>query len=219
MNNSKFKVQSRRSRSERDSKPKVPVRAGFKVLLSALCAICAIGGFTAFAQDPQPAPPTSPQTFFQTLGQWFSSQNTNLDTFQSDRFSLWAGMDNLGNSLTTASIGGDFYLGAADTNGVRSGLGALSLEGNFRNATVAGTVVTAQAGFGYSWVSHDIKLTAFLDGGNRFDTHQPYLAGGVRIKKALTPNTFAGIGIELPIYLNHQSDLSPTFSIFTGFKL
>jgi hypothetical protein len=177
----------------------------FALLLCFLCLLLLT--IPARAQDPQ-APPTSPQSFFTTIGQWFSSQNTNLDTFSSDRFSLWAGMDNLGNQLTTASIGGDFYI-----------YDKLSLEGNFRNATVAGTVVTAQVGFGYSWISHDIKLTAYLDGGNRFDTRQPFLAPGIRIKKALTPNTFAGLGLELPIYLKHGSDLSPTFSIFTGFKL
>ncbi len=167
-----------------------------------------------------PAPAAPEQSFFNSVAQYFSAFDTNSTTFATDTFDLWAGADTVNNQNLAASLGLEILPFRTSTNTFAS---ALSLESVTRNATVAGTIVSEQAGFGYNLTHFDTRLTGYVDAGYRFDTRQGYVAPGLRVKKALTENTYAGVGLELPVYFTHGAGqstgaASPTLSIFTGFK-
>lgn len=164
---------------------------------------------TAVLGQAQTVPISPQQSFFDTVTQYFSSMNSNLTTFTlGNHAELSLGFDTVGQDRLAASFLVEVPVWKA-----------FSIEGNVRNATVLGDVVTAQGGIGYSVVKYDTKLTAFVDGGYRWDTKQSFVAPGVRVKKALTQNTYAGVGIELPFYVNGSNErIVPTYSIFTGFK-
>ena len=94
---------------------------------------------------------------------------------------------------------------------------SFSFEGDFRNATVAGTIVSYQGGLGYSMVHYDTKLTGYINVGYKTDINLPYVAPGIRVKKALTDNTYGMVGLELPIYFRREA-MSPTYIVGAGFK-
>ena len=90
----------------------------------------------------------------------------------------------------------------------------VSVEGVFRNSGVAGTVVDGQGGLGLSFKVHDVRLTAYADGGYGFEDDQDkiYAELGVRVLKALTTHTFAGVGIGVQLPGDRQ-----VLSAFVGF--
>lgn len=182
-----------------------------KRLISGLTLVVAL--FAGFACQAQT---NSPQSFFQSVGLYFGAFNTNLaDTFATDRLNVSIGSVTVGNSEMAADARFDFRL---STNS------PFSLDACVRNTTVAGTVLSYQGGVGYSIVKVDTKLTIYLDGGYKTDVNQPYAAPGIKVSKALTANTFAGVGIELPIYFRNSpiggnQPVAPTYYIFSGFRL
>ena len=148
-------------------------------------------------QEWQAAPPSGfslSNTVIGSIFGYFGSFNTNLPV-GTPMLSLWAGADTVDNQEMAASMGVEFMPFATSTNAFLSGL---SVESVTRNATVAGTVLSEQAGIGWSITHVDTRLTGYIDIGDRFDTKQVYFVPGLRVKKMLTSNTFAGTGIELP---------------------
>jgi len=199
-------------------KPHIPTPIRYILTALIVEAIILVGAICAKAQTNL----TPPQTFFQSTMNYFSSFNTNLaDTFASDSVDVWAGADTVNNQTMAASFGIEYLpFHATSTNAFASGL---SLESVTRNSTVAGTVVSEQGGIGFGLTHIDTRLTGYIDFGHRFDTDQSYFAPGLRVKKALTDNTFAGVGLELPIYLSSGHGLTsgapaPTLSVFSGFR-
>lgn len=156
---------------------------------------------------PQDAPTNIPpqQTFFETVASYLTSQNTNLLTFQkTNELDLWAGADYVTGVQVSASLGIEYNV-----------YKKISIESVTRNAGIGGVVVSQQGGVGLNFVVHDVKLTGYLDGGYDFYNKRPYAALGIRAKKALTENTFAGIGMETPI--TKHGPQSPILTLFTGF--
>jgi len=184
------------------------------VLASALAA--ALASLPARSQTNTP-----PQaTFFNSLAQYFSAFDTNSATFRADTADVWVGADTVNNQNLAASFGIEILPFHPSTNNL---LAALSFESVTRNATVAGVIISEQAGAGFNFTHFDTRLTGYVDAGYRFDARQSYVAPGLRVKKALTDNTYAGVALELPIYLNHAHGQasgapSPTLCLFTGFK-
>jgi len=151
------------------------------------------------------APPASSGTFFDSVTGYFSGFNPELAGTFTNRGQFWTSMDSIqgGSNPLANSIGMSYDV-----------LGKLSLEGVFRNSGAAGAVVDAQGGLGLSFVVTDVKLTAYVDGGYGFaETKDPaYGEIGVRVLKALTPHTFAGVGIAAQMPANRQ-----VLSAFVGF--
>ena len=153
----------------------------------------ALVSLTAVAQTNTPG-----GTFFNTVGQYFTSFNTNLaGTFQA-KTTLWTGVDSVqgGNSSLVNEIGLSYAI-----------YGPLSLESITRDGGVAGTLVSQQVGFGANFVLIDTRLTAYADAGYRLDSPSTvkfrdnlYGEVGLRIAKALTEHTFAwvGLGVKVP---------------------
>jgi len=145
-------------------------------------------------------------SFFGTVQSYFTSFNTNLDTtFASERGSIWTGVDSIqGGSVALANCLGASYK-------VYKGL---SLESVTRNSGIAGTVVSEQSGLGLNFVIHDTKLTGYADFGYALGEAKDKLYGelGLRVQKALTEHTFAGVSVGAQLPANRQ-----VFSAFAGF--
>ncbi len=147
-----------------------------------------------FASRAQVSTNTPQGTFFGSVSQYFTSFDTNSTTFKSNSFDLWAGADYQNNLNFANSIGVEWQA-----------VNLLSLESVTRNAGIAGTILSQQVGFGLNKVVYDTKLTGFVDGAYDFQLGRPFLTTGLRVKKALTVHTFAGIGIEVPFYFKGGS--------------
>lgn len=164
--------------------------------------------FSAMAQTNTNAP----QNFLSTIQGYFSHFDPTLTNTFSDskRLDLWTGAEqNLGNN-TAADLGIEFRAYTFSETVL-----SISLESVTKNAGIAGTILGTQAGVGLNYVYIDTKLTGYVDGGYDFLNERPYAEIGLRVKKALTVNTFAGIGIALPIEKGFTG--RPNIVIFTGF--
>lgn len=137
-------------------------------------------------------------SFFGTVQNYFTSFNTNLDaTFATERGSLWTSFDSIqGGRVPLANSLGLSY----------NVFKAISAESVTRNSGIAGTVLSEQVGLGLNFIVHDTKLTGYADGGYAFSEPSQKLYGeiGLRVVKALTEHTFAGVGIGLQVPANRQ---------------
>ena len=178
-------------------------------VLAAAFIACGLSVTQAQTNTNQPPVPTSATSFAGSVQAYFTSFNTNLDsTFGLQRGEVAVGADsiqgagvNLANSIR---ISYDAYK-------------ALSVEAVVRDSGISGILVSAQAGLAYNVIVHDAKLSLYVDGGSRQDEASDqkdklYAEVGVRIQKALTEHTFAGVGmgVQMPGKVR-------TFSAFTGF--
>lgn len=187
-----------------------------KKIIGTLCAFVALT-FSLSAQiNTNPAPissvlsnaPSNPGTFFGTVQSYFTSFNPAYEqTFRkSNEVDIWAGTDSVQGAGMTASLGVSYNLWKS-----------VSLESITRNGSIGGVIVSQQGGVGYSKVVHDVKVTAYLHGGYSFQDKATYGAIGARFVKALTENTYAGLGIEERIGGKKVSN-TPTISVLTGFN-
>jgi len=175
-------------------------------LLLAALLFCNAG----YSQTQQTAPAFADNTsFFASVQSYFTSFNTNLDsTFGVDKGSAWAGVASVQNAGVPLQneIGISYALYKQN----------LAAEVILRDSGVAGTIVSVGGGFSYSKIIHDTRLTAFVDGGyyTTPDTGKDKAFGevGVRVSKALTTHTFAGISAALQFPHNRR-----VFEAFTGF--
>lgn len=149
----------------------------------------------------------TPQNFFQSVQGYFTSFDTNSTTFLTDKIDISLGTATIENAQLAADFLAEFQV-----------KNPLSLEIDIRNTTVAGTVLSYAGGLGYNITHFDTRITGYIDGGYKTDTKSAYFAPGIRVKKALTANTYAGIGIELPINLSGNRPITPTYVISAGFK-
>lgn len=155
-----------------------------------ILALC----LTATAQTATNTAP--PPTIIDTVKGYLSSFNPALsNTFSTAKnLDIWtAAEQNLGNN-TSADLGVEYTFTRFSSNSI-----ALSGEGVIKAAGVAGSLVAGQAGLGLSYVHVDTKLTFYVDGGYDVLNHHPYCEPGLRVKKALTDNTYGGVGVGFPI--------------------
>lgn len=147
----------------------------------------------------------TPVSFIHTVGGYFTSHNLELtNTFGiTHKADIWTSLDSIqGDKATNAKL--------ADAVGISYTVyDHLSLENVLRTSGIAGTIVSDQFGVGLNFVVIDTKLTLYGDAGYNIENSrltgtkfQDNLFGeiGIRVKKALTENTYAGIGlgVQLP---------------------
>jgi hypothetical protein len=178
----------------------------FAALFSSALAVTARG-------QTQTNTAPSPTTFFQDIGAYFSSFNTNLTTFtDTNNFHgvVWAGADYQSGVNIASSLGVEypFY----------KSLTAISVT---RNADVAGAILSEQADLGVSITHFDTQLT--LGGGLGYcfasvGDLKPGLYGSIfaEAKKAMTDNTFAGMRLEDDF--SGKTPNVPVLSVFVGFR-
>jgi hypothetical protein len=151
-----------------------------------------------------------PPSFFNTALSYFTSFNTNLDsTFADAKGSIWTGVDSMQGARTPLANALGLSYRVYDL---------ISLESVTRNAGVAGTVVSQQFGPSLNFIVHDAKLTLYTHAGYELDAPsgsklKDKIFGeiGVRVCKALTAHTFAGVGVGAQLPKNTQ-----VFQAFAG---
>ena len=150
--------------------------------------------------------PVSPQNFFQTAANYFTSASTNY-TWTGNTLEVAAGADYM------SSVNWANYLDA------QYDLGRFALEAKMRNAGIAGTVDSTEAGIGYTLISYySVKLEAGVDGGYDLNRNAALIEPKLTLRDKLTANTFLGLSISLPIWANGQPMNSvPDIGIETGF--
>lgn len=150
------------------------------------------------------APPE--QNFFQSVGNYFTSANTNY-TWASNTLEVAVGADYMSSVNWANYVAAQFDMGRFD-------IGA-----KVRNAGIAGTVDSAQASIGYSLIEFcSVKLEAGIDGGYDLDRGAAIFEPRLTLRDKLTPNTFLGLSLSLPIWVNGKPMNSvPDIGIETGF--
>ena len=152
----------------------------------------------------------NPQSFFGSVGGYFTSSNTNLPFKGTAEIALGMAYQ------SGVNIASDFdarYKFALTTNS------GVLLESVTRNAGVDGVIVSEQAGIGYYYIpvsTPDLELSAGLLGGYRFDLSQGAFTAYLDARKSLTENTFAGVRIAYE-YDGSASPGSPVLTAYTGF--
>jgi len=192
-------------------KPKIIMKKTFHIL--SLSVVSALSAVNLLAQTNAPAPtlPTSSGSFASSVQSYFTSFNTNLDsTFSTARGEFAVGVDSIQGGTVPLANSLRLSVNMPGTNW----LSAFSLESVTRDGGVTGGIISEQVGLGINFVVHDAKLTLFADGGYNFDdaAHRGFAEVGVRVQKALTEHTFAGIGMGAILPGN-----SRVFTAFTGF--
>lgn len=177
-----------------------------KKILSLILLTVSLSAMAQTPPLPSPSNIISGGSFLESAKTYFSEFDTNSTTFVGKKFDLWTGADYASGVNVTSSLGIEYNV-----------YGSFSIESVTRNAGIAGIIASEQLGGGYNLVFYDSKFTAYVSGGYDFAGSKPYAAVGLRAKKALTRNTFAGIGLEQRISGSHQA--APIVGIFAGFTL
>ena len=182
--------------------------ASFIVIIATLFAVLSAHAQATTAGDTNTVP-----SFFSTVQSYFSSQNSALtNTFApSKQFDFWTGAEYVDGVNVAASLGLEARIYTLITNST-----TISLESVTKNAGIAGTILSQQAGVGLNYILTDTKITAYADPGYSFLNKEFTTEIGLRAKKALTPNTYAGLGLSLDVSAHHTSK-RPNIVIFTGF--
>lgn len=182
---------------------KNPVKLPVLVLTSALL-------FTSVAMGQTNSPQ---QTFMQSFIAYFSTINTNFN-FEGAKLEMSTGVRNI--------------IGVPPANYLifQYDIKKFNLEAEFDNAGIAGTLVQAKAGIGYTLLQkYDTKLQASLVGGWDFDRTQNSSSGkGVGVveprlmlRKKATANTYWETGLGWPIWFEKEVNTTPSVFVGGGF--
>jgi hypothetical protein len=151
---------------------------------------------------------TPPPNFFQTAGGYLTSNNTNF-TWVGNKFEMEAGAD-YQNGLQEAN---DLTLGYNIND-------SWQIRASMLNAGIAGVVEGLEGGVGFSVInSYAIKAEAYGDLGYSREWNSGYGRLGLELKKKLTPNTYAFIGLDEPIYFRRAvpNEWAPEVRAGAGF--
>jgi hypothetical protein len=148
----------------------------------------------------------TPQNFFQSVQNYFTTANTNY-TWTSNTLEMAVGADYM-SSANWAN-----YLDA------QYDIDRFGIEAKIRNAGIAGTVDSAQAGIQYTLINYfSVKLEAGIDGGYDLYHNSAIIEPKLTFRDKLTPNTFLGLTISLPVWTSGAPiNTVPDIGIETGF--
>jgi hypothetical protein len=162
-----------------------------------------LAAFTTRAQTTNSVP-----NFFQQSELWLTSFNTNY-TFTG--VSLEA-------STGYKQITGDNAANFVDAQYDFGGNQRLDLGLDLQFSGVGSAFNSEELQFGYALISHyDTKLQVDLGAGYDSNTHGIVVEPEIVLKKKLTPNTFAEIGVSLPEYFKGGINATPEFKTGVGF--
>lgn len=183
-----------------------------KKLLTSLLLLAGLA--LASAQVNTNPPPSGINGLENTVFGYFTAFNTNLVTFRLNRFDLWTGATAMQGSTHPLlnDLAGSYDLWRPTPSTSSAVQTAISLECVTRNEGVMGSLISVQGGLGLSAILWDVKTTLYLDGGSYLD---PLAVGehwdsrlfgevGVRFKKALGQNFYAGVGLGAQFPKNNQ---------------
>ena len=147
-----------------------------------------------------------PGTIFGTALAWFTSQNPLLvNAFQkTHEVDIFTGTASSQGAGMTAEFGGSYNLwNFAATNSQAMGL---QIDGTLRNGAVGGVLVSEQAGFGLFKTIGDLRISGGIDGGYDSVNKTPFCAPYLRVQHALSENTGAYVGGEVPLFQKNGSN-------------
>jgi len=164
--------------------------------------------------SPTPAPavatPTTPADFFSGIPGWMSTVNTNQSWLTSP-FSIWTAANYQAGLNTSAEIGGSYDLWIPKPNL------AVSFDGAFRNAGIAGTIVSGQGGFGLSILHYDLKPTLSLDSGYNASLGSGYVEPAFTLSKKMTASTYVALSLNYDFFFQGKyTQKQPGVSVRVG---
>jgi hypothetical protein len=155
-------------------------------------------------------------TWLQSAEAYFTSFNTNSTTFESHNLRVFTGPDYQSQINVDAAVGAQYRVWnseSATINVAATGLG-LGLESVVRNAGIAGTLDSAQAGAGLMVDKYDVEISAWVDGGYSPYKDSAFAAGAAQVSKAATANTFVGVRLETQFF--SKTPGQPLVGVFVG---
>jgi hypothetical protein len=180
------------------------------LLIAGLAALSAAVNASAQTNASPNLIPTVDQSFFQSVGGYLSTINTNY-TFTNDTLEVSVGAGEAGPLLAN-------YVKVQYDFGPNLGLARWEAGATVRNAGVAGVIQTAELGAGYKVIAaYDTTLTAALEGGFDWNKDAALFEGELLVRKKATKNTFFETGITLPEWTKGRFNLTPGFFVGTGF--
>jgi hypothetical protein len=147
---------------------------------------------------------TPQESFFQTAEQYFTSANTNY-TWAGNTFEIAAGADYMSSVNWANYLDAQYDLNksTSPTSGDWAFQDRLAFEAKIRNAGIAGTVDSVETGPELTLISYySVKLEGGVDGGYDLDRDCAIIEPKLTLRDKLTPNTFAGVCLSLPIWVN-----------------
>lgn len=179
---------------------KIPLKIKLIVALIALTCL-------PFLCHGQTTTNTPQGTFYDSVFGYFGSLNTNLPAVSTVQ--IWTGTANVRNQVLQAEFGGSLHPAV---------LGGFGVDAVLRNDVALGSLAAAQGGLSYHYILTDIDFAAFVHGGYDWHNAVGYVSPGLRALKMLTPNTYSGVSLELPVAFHGAAGLTPTYGILLGFK-
>jgi hypothetical protein len=175
---------------------------------SAITETNATGGITTISNPASSnAPSSSAESFFGTVGSYFTSSNPNLPIKGTAEIALGLAYQ------SGVNIASDFDVRYKFALGTNSGV---MVESVTRNAGIDGIIVSEQAGAAYYYIpaaTPDMELSAGLLAGYRFDVSRVAFTAYLDARKSLTPNTFAGARLAY----ENDGDASPSAPVLTAY--
>lgn len=188
-----------------------------------LVLVLVLGGRASRCQTNSSTPTqvaVPPQNFFQSAEQYFASANTNY-TWAGNTYEISAGADYMSSVNWANYLEGQFDLNSAmaPTSSAWTFEDRLAIEAKIRNAGIAGTVVSIEAGPELTFISYySVKLEGGVDGGYDLDRKSPLIEPKLILRDKLTPNTFAGVCLSLPVWTGGKSiNNVPDIGLEAGF--
>ena len=181
------------------------------ITAASLCILCTSlkAQTNAVTTNALPPIPTGPLDFIQQAGSWISNVNTN-ETWSNTKVDLWTAANFQSGLQTSAEIGLSYDAFGIATNVV------IAPEAVFRNAGIAGVIVSYQGGIGFSYEHFDIKATAYGDFGYSPSQSTAFAEIGARLKKKMTTSTYAAIGIYYDFNFKGRDQQVPGLVAFMG---
>jgi|GEM_PF-6074893 len=182
--------------------------------LKLIIGLAALASMTTMAEDTtnNVVATNISASVWSSIESYFTAFNTNLDgTYAETKTEIWSGMSYQSGVTVGADFGLSYQIYTFDsTNGT-----GLTVETVNRLAEVKDTILSSQGGVGWNLPIHDVQFTVYVDGGYDWDEKCCFGETGIRFKKALSKNLFAGVGVGARFA---DDTPKPVESIFAGVK-
>lgn len=148
--------------------------------------------------------PTPAQNFFDTTKSWLTSLNPD-NTWTNVTLELGIGY---------SQVTGD---PAASVVDAQYDIGKFNLGANFQYFGLGSSVNEAEFQAGYAVLEkEDLKVDVDLRVGYDFISNDEAVEPALMLKKKLTTNTYAQVGVSLPFEFKRTFSRNPTFFVETG---
>lgn len=151
---------------------------------------------------------------------------TNAPTVPSFVNSVISYATSIDTNYTFAGVKLDIETGYKQATGVGSAsftkLGyyvtpAIELDASIGYFGIGSSINSFEGGVGYAiYQNYSVRVTANLEGGYDGTKNAGVVEPGFELKKKLTTNTYASVGISLPYFIGKTFNTSPTFTTGVG---